>query len=72
MERGAWKAIEAWEQRKRKEACLSILIVLRFLCSWGPTALLNDVGFLQRRCSQFCTFLELGPLGFSGGLDIGV
>lgn len=51
MERGAWKAGEAWKQRKRKETCLSILIVLCFLCSWGSTALLDDVGFLQRRCS---------------------
>ena len=36
---------------REKGICLSILIVLHFLRSWGSTALLDDVGFLQRRCS---------------------
>lgn len=37
-EGGAWKAREVQKQRKRKEICLRILIVLCFLCAWGSTA----------------------------------
>lgn len=37
-EGGTWKAREVQKQRKRKEICLRILIVLCFLCAWGSTA----------------------------------
>ena len=51
MERGAWKASETWKLIKNERNLLRHPDCVAFLVFLGSTALLDDVGFLQRRCS---------------------